>query len=136
VNTQPSKLYFRQRLRNRIYEDVIKAIEEAAATTGVKQKDIAQKLDLRPSQVSRWLSGPANWGVDTVSDLLWSIDAELDFHVRLFRDRKKKNYFHPMLEHFSNASFSSPDTLLKPIGQQQSQSAATGSRILELEAVQ
>lgn len=98
-----TKEYFRQRQRNRLYEDVIKAVEKAAVTNGTRRKDIADCLDVSQSQVSRWLSGPANWGVDTISDLLFAVGAELDFLVAWFDDRQKRNEFHPLGEPISKS---------------------------------
>jgi len=72
-----TKFFFRQRQRNRLYDQVVGAIEDA----GVRREDIAEKLGINPSQVSRWLSGPASWEQDTISDLLFAIDAELEFRV-------------------------------------------------------
>jgi transcriptional regulator with XRE-family HTH domain len=86
--------YFRQRQRNRIYEKVVKALREEATSRSVKRKDIAAKLDKKPSQISRWLSGPSNWSIDTVSDLLFAIDCELDFEVVPFKNRCLANEFH------------------------------------------
>ncbi|NOG72908.1 hypothetical protein [Roseicella sp. DB1501] len=91
----PNKEHFRQRQRNRLYEAVVKAIEAAAAERGVRRKDIAETLGKEPSQISRTLAGPGNWSIDTVSDLLFAIDAEMDFDVVRFEDRRKGNRFHP-----------------------------------------
>ena len=87
MNDLPSKYFFRQRMKNRLYEAVIAAVEDAARTNGMRKKDIAQKLGVHPSQVTRWLSGPANWEVDTISDLLFAVGADLDFDAVLFADR-------------------------------------------------
>ena len=96
MNDEPTKSYFRQRQQNRLYDIVIGAIQEAARRDKVRKKDIASKLGIPPSQVTRLLSGPANWTIDTVSDLLFAIDAELDFDVVRFRDRVKENRSHPV----------------------------------------
>lgn len=86
--------YFRQRQRNRLYEEVVKALSEAADSRGIKRRDIAAKLEKKPSQISRWLAGPSNWSIDTVSDLLYAINAELDFRVVSFKDRPFANEYH------------------------------------------
>ena len=91
MNDAPTKYYFRQRQQNRLYDTVIHALEQA----GVRRKDIAARMGIPPSQVTRLLTGPANWTSDTISDLLFAIDAELDFQVVGFRDRAKGNRFHP-----------------------------------------
>ncbi len=79
------KIYFRQRQRNRLHETVAVAIESVAEASGLRKRDIADKLEMHPSQISRWLSGPANWTIDTVSDLLYAVGAELEFKVVFFR---------------------------------------------------
>lgn len=83
--------YFEQRFRNRIYEAVIHALETECKNKKWKRKDIAERIGKKESQISRWLSGPGNWTLDTVSGLLYALDAELDFKVTFFRDKKKKN---------------------------------------------
>lgn len=98
MTDNPTKYFFRQRQQNRLYDVVVGAVEEAAARDGVRKKDIANTLGVPPSQVTRWLSGPGNWTSDTTSDLLFSVGAELDFHVVRFCDRAKGNAYHPVGE--------------------------------------
>ena len=86
--------YYRQRTRNRVWEAVIKALDRAHDLHGTRRKDIADFLTVPPSQVSRWLSGPGNWEIDTVSDLLLSAGAEMDFVPVRFDERAPKNEFH------------------------------------------
>ncbi len=84
---------FAERNRNRVYEIVVKMIEEAARKNGVKRKDIAAKIGRSEPQVSGWLKGPSNWTLDTVSDLLWSIDAEMDYEGVFHSDRAIQNTY-------------------------------------------
>ena len=79
---------------------VIKELERAALEKGVRKKDIAQNLGVNPSQISRWLSGPANWENDTISDLLYAVGAEPETIAVQFsvRERQKSNRYHPLGE--------------------------------------
>jgi hypothetical protein len=91
MSEAPSKYFFRQRHQNRLYEVVVRALE----ASGMRRKDIASRLGIPASQVTRLLSGPANWTNDTTSDLLFAVNAELDFHVAYLCDQAKGNRYHP-----------------------------------------
>ena len=90
--------YFEQRFRNRVYEVVIRALEKACEENNLKRKDIAERSNKKESQISRWLAGPGNWTLDTISNLLFAIDAELEFEVVKFKDKVRKNEFHDLNE--------------------------------------
>lgn len=96
MSTLPGKHYFEQRQRNRLYETVIQAVEDAARLDGVRRKDIAEAVGSSPSQISRWLSGPSNWTIDNVTDVLWAIGGELDYNFFRFVDRVQENRSHPI----------------------------------------
>jgi transcriptional regulator with XRE-family HTH domain len=92
--------------RRRVHDIVIAAIEKAAREKGVTQSQIAKTIGRKPSQVSAWLSGPSNWTLDTINDLLRAIDASMDYKVVFDAERIVSNVVHP-------ASLD-PDPSLKP----------------------
>jgi transcriptional regulator with XRE-family HTH domain len=110
MTDEPTKYFFRQRQQNRLYDVVIRAVE----LSGMRRKEIAKKLGVPPSQITRLLSGPSNWTSDTTSDLLFAVDAELDFQAVQFCDRAKGNRFHPAGEVFLPPSRSDATTTPAP----------------------
>lgn len=86
---------FAQHQRNMIYDQVIGILERAASERGVTQAQIAQKLGCSKSYVSRLLSGPGNWTLDTVSNLLFAVDAEMRLDAVFSDAIAKENRFHP-----------------------------------------
>jgi|SRR6185437_13121766 len=76
--SQRDLVYFRTRCRNRFYQTVVAYFAEQAKENGLTKAELAKLLNKDPGQVNRWLSGPGNWTLDTISDLLLAMNAELD----------------------------------------------------------
>lgn len=102
--------YYRQRNKNRVFEKIALLFVEEAEQRGITKKQIAEMLKKDTGQITRWLSGPNNLTLDTISDLLLALGAEMDYQPVRFEDRQKGNYFHPLMGnckptvHFSTTS--------------------------------
>jgi hypothetical protein len=95
----PAKLaYFRERLRNRIHQFVLREFMEKQIE-GLTQADVARSLGRRPEQINRWLGSPGNWELDSISDLMLAISkSEVDFKAESLEGRAIRNYRPPAID--------------------------------------
>lgn len=93
--------YYRQRNKNRLLEQIAAFFAEQAEVNGITKKEIAYLLDKDPSQITKWLSTPSNLTLDTISDVLLAMDAEMDYQIVRFADRREPNYQHPLIQELS-----------------------------------
>jgi hypothetical protein len=89
--------YYRQRSKNRLFEALTSFFAEEAERRGITKRDIAESLQRDPAQITRWLTTPSNLTLETISDLLLSLGAEMDYSVARFNDRPKPNEMHPLI---------------------------------------
>jgi len=78
--------YFRQRLKNKIFQSILAYFADVAKEGKLTKKDMANLLGKDPAQITRWFSGPNNWTLDTISDLLLAMDAELKHDIVSLHD--------------------------------------------------
>ena len=64
------KLYYETGILVEVCEELYRLMDK----NGYKNKDIAKKLNVSPSQVSQWLSGSTNMQLKTVADILFAMD--------------------------------------------------------------
>jgi len=84
--------YFRTRNRWQIYELVLTEFKNS----GITQADLARRLGKRPEVISRLLGAPGNWGLDTVSDLLFATSGATVVHYVTYPlDLPTRNYTQP-----------------------------------------
>lgn len=69
--------YFRARLKNELYDAVITHFLEK----NISKAELARRLGKKPEQITRWLSSPGNWTLDTLSDLLLGMKCEPSISV-------------------------------------------------------
>lgn len=73
--------YYRSRLQNNIYHDILERFVELAENEGLTKKQIASAIGKDEGQICRLFSKPGNWTLSTISDLLLSMGAELSHEV-------------------------------------------------------
>lgn len=88
--------YERHRLRPRIFEEVLRAFVERHREDGTTKADLAQALGRERSQITRWLSGPGNWTIDTISDLMRALRTELELGRLRFEHKPLPTYSHEL----------------------------------------
>lgn len=76
-----------ERTKNRAHDAVVAALEQAHRDHGLTHREIAERLSRSLALISRWLAGPANWTLETVSDLLDAASAEMKYSVMFDADR-------------------------------------------------
>jgi hypothetical protein len=98
-NKKPREMfYFRQRFRNRVFNRLAAFFAKEAEERGITKKVIAARLGKDPSQITRWLSGPANLTMDSISDILFAMEAEAEPpEIRRLADQPRPNYIDPLI---------------------------------------
>jgi Helix-turn-helix len=89
--------YYRQRQKNRVFADLVKFFAEEAERTGITKKELSELVGKDPAQITRWLSAPSNFELDTLSDVLLALGAEMDHRIVRFSERSPSNYVHPLV---------------------------------------
>lgn len=64
--------YLGERARNRCYDHVLKKFRYS----GLSKADLARRIGKGPDRVNKLLSGPGNWTIDTIAELLAGIAGE------------------------------------------------------------
>jgi transcriptional regulator with XRE-family HTH domain len=99
-------VYFRERNRNRVYSAVVGMFSKLVEQENLTKREIALRLGKQPSQITRWLSGPNNWTLDTVSDLLIAMGAELQHATSMVRTEAASNIGHSLANNSRSCSAS------------------------------
>lgn len=128
--------YARQRLKNRVFTQLVTFFDEEAQKRGITKRDLALALQKDPGQLNRVLKHPSNLTLETISDLLVALDADLDTRVVRFSDKAPTNYMHPLLGTIKERSEIKMETKPPaPKPRQVTPSGASPSPKVELEIV-
>jgi hypothetical protein len=99
-NKKPSRrdvAYYKQRQRNRVFSEMVRFFAEEAEQGRITKKELAEAIGKDPAQISRWFAAPSNFELDTLSELLLPMGAEMDHRIVRFSERSKPNYAHPLV---------------------------------------
>ena len=102
--------YFRTRFRNRVYSSVLGTYQSAFDEGRITKAALARRLKKDPAQITRLFAGSSNWTLDTVSDLLIAIGAELEPEIIFICERGKSNYSHPAIDELADVEYSQTET--------------------------
>lgn len=78
--------YFRARLTNEIHAVVLEQFARLRGEGKINKKKLAERIGRSPEQITRWLSGPGNWTIETLSDLLLGMKCEARVSVSSLTD--------------------------------------------------
>ena len=86
------RAYFQERLRGRIFSFIVgEFLRQQRENPDITQAAIARRLERRPEQINRWLSGPSNMTIDTISDLVLSVwGGEPSMAIATLRQAKER----------------------------------------------
>ena len=89
--------YSRQRFKNRVFTQLVDFFATESEDRNFTKRDLAAALGKDAAQLNRILNHPSNLTLETISDLLSALDAEMDTSIVKFSERSPANYMHPLL---------------------------------------
>ena len=117
----------RSRKAGRFISRVHTEIQTAFVASGLKQRDVAEKLGVDRSAVNKQLAGTTNLTLRSIADLAWALDADLHFAMN-------KPHPKPGQNHFASAPRVHTDDPSEFIGKKLSTSTnPSGSQVVDLE---
>lgn len=77
VLTEAAKAYGRIETRLAVASEVVRLFENLEKDRRISQSGLAKRLGVSRARVSKLLTGPGNWTLDTLADVLSGMDAKL-----------------------------------------------------------
>ena len=90
--------YFRQRMKNHAFQEIMRLFVECAEKNSLTKSNIASKLGKDKSQISRMFACPTNWTIDTLSDLSLALGYEASVIFENLDEDPRHNFIHPLTE--------------------------------------
>ena len=107
--------YYRQRQKNLVLSVLLEFFVAEADRNGITKKEWADAAGKDPAQLTRWLTSASNFELDTLSDLLLPLGAEMEHRIVRFADRPRPNSAHPLMTDAGSITASSEPRSLKRI---------------------
>ncbi len=105
--------YFRQRMKNHAFQEIMRLFVECAEKDGLTRSNIASKLGKDKSQITRMFAGPTNWTIDTLSDLSLALGYEANVVFENLNEDPRHNFSHPLTEPYSSSVVMNSDQKLE-----------------------
>jgi hypothetical protein len=70
------------RFIGRVRAELLRALSERKAETGLSQHALARKIDGDRAQINRQFSGEADLSLRSLADLAWAMDMEISFELK------------------------------------------------------
>ncbi len=90
--------YFQGLAQNEAHETVLELFLKMAVSDKLTRAFIARRLGKSPEQITRWLSAPGNWTLDTLTNLLLAMGHRPKFAVERLSEMRQSNQHHPAVQ--------------------------------------
>jgi DNA-binding phage protein len=87
--------YFHGLSQDEAHELVMEIFLKMAQTDNITRAFLARRLGKSPEQITRWLSAPGNWTLDTFTNLLLAMGYRPTFGAERLSDMRQSNDHHP-----------------------------------------
>lgn len=91
---ESDKSYFRARTRRHVHDVVLGKFMELSDDQNLTRAQLAERLQVDRAQITRWLSSPSNWTLDTLSDLLLAMACQASVEAKAIGFGETGNYHH------------------------------------------
>ena len=87
--------YFKAMAQSEAHERILSLFLRMAKEKGINRAFLARKLRKKPEQITRWLSAPGNWTLDTYSILAAALGHKASLDTQSLDSLRNTNECHP-----------------------------------------
>ena len=89
--------YFDGAVQSEAHEAVLNAFLKMAEEEGITRSFVARRLNKPREQITRWLGGPGNWTLDTLTNLALAIGYRPRISLERLSSIRQPNAHHPAI---------------------------------------